>query len=68
MNQISKNLALWLVIFIMGFMLYTLVQKSKTSEIIPPSYSEFINMVENNQIRYEVSAPGISKKKKTGED
>jgi len=50
LNQISKNLALWLVIFIMGFMLYTLVQKSKTSEIIPPSYSEFINMVENNQI------------------
>jgi len=50
LNQISKNLALWLVIFIMGFMLYTLVQKSKTSEIIPPSYSEFINMVEKNQI------------------
>ena len=51
MNQISKNLALWLVIFIMGFMLYSLVQRSQSEKSAPPSYSEFIKRVEDNQIK-----------------
>jgi len=50
LNQISKNLALWLVIFIMGFMLYVFVQNSKKAETAPPTYSKFVEMVENNQI------------------
>jgi cell division protease FtsH len=50
LNQISKNLALWLVIFMMAIGLF-LLSKNRTNEKIgPPTYSAFIDMVENNKI------------------
>jgi cell division protease FtsH len=50
LNQISKNLALWLIIFMMVVGLYYLSQKAPAPQTGPPSYSEFITMVENNKI------------------
>ncbi|MFC1838898.1 ATP-dependent zinc metalloprotease FtsH [Thermodesulfobacteriota bacterium] len=49
MNQIYKNLALWLVIFLMIIMLYNLFQQQEatTTEI---SYSDFLSMVESGDV------------------
>jgi cell division protease FtsH len=49
LNQIYKNLALWLVIFLMFIMLYNIFkqQDAATSTI---SYSDFISMVEKGNV------------------
>lgn len=56
MNQIYKNLALWLVIFLMIIMMYNLFkqQESVNTEI---SYSDFLAMVESGDV-YSVTIHG----------
>jgi len=51
LNQITKNLALWIVIAMMLIFLFNIFQKGKNTESTTPSYSQFIDMVENNQIK-----------------
>ncbi len=49
MNPIHKNLALWLVILLMMFMLYKMFNAQNLTENTP-GYSEFLTMVDNGQI------------------
>ncbi len=56
MNQIYKNLALWLVIFIMIIMLFNVFKNQNTASATKP-YSEFISMVENGSV-YSVKIKG----------
>jgi cell division protease FtsH len=49
LNQIYKNLALWLVILLMVFMMFQIIKKQNvTSRTVP--YSEFIGMVESGSV------------------
>ena len=49
MNPFYKNLALWLVITLMMVMLYNLFSQQRMAET-NVSYSEFLNMVENERV------------------
>jgi cell division protease FtsH len=49
LNPFYKNLALWLVITLMMVMLYNLFSQQHMAET-NISYSEFLNMVENERI------------------
>ena len=49
MNPFYKNLALWLVITLMMFMLYTLFNQQRLGET-NISYSQFLSMVENEAV------------------
>jgi cell division protease FtsH len=49
LNQIYKNLALWLVIFLMIFMLFQIIKKPDTASRTV-SYSEFISYVESGNV------------------
>ena len=49
MNPFYKNLALWLVITLMMVMLYNLFSQQRMAET-SISYTEFLNMVENERV------------------
>ncbi|NLA74550.1 MAG: ATP-dependent metallopeptidase FtsH/Yme1/Tma family protein [Deltaproteobacteria bacterium] len=49
MNHIHKNLVLWLVIILMVFMLFQIINKQDAASRTVP-YSEFINMIENGNV------------------
>ena len=56
MNQIYKNLALWLVIFLMVIMLFQIFKHQDTANTTIP-YSDFVSMVESGNI-YNVTIQG----------
>ena len=49
MNPFYKNLALWLVITMMMFMLYKMFNTQNLSET-PSGYSDFLTMVDENRV------------------
>ncbi len=56
MNQMYKNLALWLVIFLMVIMLFNIFKRQDTANTTIP-YSDFISMVEKGSV-YNVIIQG----------
>ncbi len=50
MNQVYKNLALWMVIGLIVILLFTVFQGSQQSGNEPPNFSEFLRAVEQGRV------------------
>jgi cell division protease FtsH len=50
MNQVYKNLALWMVIGLIVILLFTVFQGSQQSSNEPPNFSEFLRAVEQGRV------------------
>lgn len=56
MNQLYKNLALWLVIFLIVIMLFKIFQQQETTKTTIP-YSDFLSMVDSGNV-FDVTIQG----------
>ena len=50
MNQVYKNLALWMVIGLIVILLFTVFQGSQQGGSEPPNFSEFLRAVEQGRV------------------